>query len=154
MPRARLYVWYFLREARVEMVMRAVQGVRQWNPGSLRTDIVDEPTYSPLLASLVEQAFHVARHGACPLVNKCIPWLMVKKPRNGHALLFATAKDVLPLLPRVPSTLPIRQVAEARVVENTLEVHFRLVLLAHVELAVWIDDLVSERADAEIRPLG
>lgn len=78
---------------------------------------------------------------------------MVQQPRDGEPLLLAAAEHVLPLLARVPAALALGEVAEPRLVERALEVMLRLALLAHVALAVGVDDLVAQGADAEVRSL-
>lgn len=78
---------------------------------------------------------------------------MVHQPRNRHTLLLAAAQHILPLLAGVPAALAVRQVAEAGEVEGALQVVLALALLAHVGLAVRVDDLVAEGADAEVGPL-
>lgn len=78
---------------------------------------------------------------------------MVQQPRDGEPLLLAAAEHVLPLLARVPAALALGEVAEPGLVERALEVVLRLALVAHVALAVGVDDLVAQGADAEVRSL-
>jgi len=79
---------------------------------------------------------------------------MVEETREAHALLLATAEDVLPLLAGVPTALAVGEVTEAGFLEDMLEIVLGLALLAHVVLVVGVDDLVAEGADAEVGALG
>lgn len=78
---------------------------------------------------------------------------MIQQPRNRQPLLLPAAQHIFPLLPRIPPALAIRQVPQAGLVQRALEVVLVLALLAHVGLAVRVDDLVAESADAEVGPL-
>lgn len=79
---------------------------------------------------------------------------MIQKAREAHPLFLTAAEHILPLLPRVPPALAVGEVPQAGVVEHALEVVLRDALGPHVAVAVRVDDLVPQGADAEVGPLG
>lgn len=111
-------------------------------------------TDSLLLACLVKQTLDIARNSASTLVNEGILRLVVQQASNSESLLLTTTKNVLPLLAGVPATFTLRQVSKTSLVEGALQVVLVLAFLAHVGLTVRVNDLIAERTDAEIGPLG
>lgn len=107
-----------------------------------------------LLASLIQQPLNITRHRTSPLINKRILRLVIQQPRNSNPLLLATTQHILPLLPRIPPALAVRQVSQLSQIQRPLQIILVLALITHIHLAVWVDDLISQRTNAQVRPLG
>lgn len=105
------------------------------------------------LAPLIQQALDITAHSTRPLIDKRIPRLVVQHTRNRHTLLLATTQHVLPVLARIPPALAVRQVAQLRLLKHAVQFELAAARVAHIELRVRVDDLIAQRARAEIRPL-
>lgn len=79
---------------------------------------------------------------------------MVEQPGNRHALLLTSAQHVLPVLPSIPSAFAVGKIAESCILQDLGQFLVAPARVLHVDFGVRVDDLVTQRAGAKVRPLG
>lgn len=78
---------------------------------------------------------------------------MIHQPRQCHSLLLSSRQHILPLFPCIPTSFSIGQVAQSNLFQHPTQLIVPASTLAHIHLGMRVDDLISERTDAEVWPL-
>ncbi|KAI3487477.1 hypothetical protein L1887_48581 [Cichorium endivia] len=102
---------------------------------------------------VVHDLLDLERDGRGALVQDGVLGLVVEEARHGDALLVAARKSVAPLALHVPAALACDNVLDLQHAQNVQQVLVGLAARTHLLRRVWVNDLVSERAEREVGTL-